>query len=186
MVSSVHNCNLLSFVTRHHFVGGYSYHSYTQTLVTSQLFDLQYYWRPTLFISEVIRMSTTWWSNPIKPSLVNKTESLLKWFLGGIGFFRIWKWILKCTKLTLATNISVIPEMSQMVSQPVSQIKIHWRMHLKPHCIRCRHFKVDDVSALEAISKLPVCIVEENVTALATYARTPWLQPGCRDVTRIC
>jgi hypothetical protein len=25
---------------------------------------------------------------------------------------------------------------------------------LKPHCIRCCHFKVDDVSALEAISKL--------------------------------
>jgi hypothetical protein len=27
--------------------------------------------------------------------------------------------------------------------------------HLKPHCIRCCHFKVDDVSALEAISKPP-------------------------------
>jgi hypothetical protein len=36
---------------------------------------------------------------------------------------------------------------------------------LKPHCIRCNHFKVDDVSALEASSKLPVRIVEDNVTA---------------------
>jgi hypothetical protein len=26
---------------------------------------------------------------------------------------------------------------------------------LKPHCIRCSHFKVDDISALEAISKSP-------------------------------
>jgi hypothetical protein len=47
---------------------------------------------------------------------------------------------------------------------------------LKPHCIRCSHFKVDDVSALEAISKLPVHIAEDNVTAslhpLATYAMT--------------
>jgi hypothetical protein len=32
---------------------------------------------------------------------------------------------------------------------------------LKPHC----HFKVDDVSALEAISKPPVRIVEDNVAA---------------------
>jgi hypothetical protein len=38
--------------------------------------------------------------------------------------------------------------------------------------IRCSHFKVDDVSALEAISKLPVRIVEDNVTALAMYAMT--------------
>jgi hypothetical protein len=36
---------------------------------------------------------------------------------------------------------------------------------LKPHCIRCCHFKVDDVTALEAISKPPVRIVEDNVTA---------------------
>jgi hypothetical protein len=39
---------------------------------------------------------------------------------------------------------------------------------LKPHChdcIRCSHFKVDDVSALEASSKPPVCILEDNVTA---------------------
>jgi hypothetical protein len=36
---------------------------------------------------------------------------------------------------------------------------------LKPHCIRCSHFKVDDVSALEASSKPPVRIVEDNVTA---------------------
>jgi hypothetical protein len=36
---------------------------------------------------------------------------------------------------------------------------------LKPHCIRCRHFKVDDVRALEAISKPPVRIVEDNVPA---------------------
>jgi hypothetical protein len=36
---------------------------------------------------------------------------------------------------------------------------------LKPHCILCSHFKVDDVSALEASSKPPVRIVEDNVTA---------------------
>jgi hypothetical protein len=39
------------------------------------------------------------------------------------------------------------------------------RKPLKPHCIRCGHFKVDDVSALEAISKPAVHIVEDNVTA---------------------
>jgi hypothetical protein len=36
---------------------------------------------------------------------------------------------------------------------------------LKPLCIRCSHFKVDDVSALEPSSKPPVRIVEDNVTA---------------------
>jgi hypothetical protein len=36
---------------------------------------------------------------------------------------------------------------------------------LKPHCIRCSHFKVDDVSALEASSEPLVRIVEDNVTA---------------------
>jgi hypothetical protein len=40
-----------------------------------------------------------------------------------------------------------------------------WHFALKPHCIRCCHFKVDDVSALEAISNPPVRIVEDNVTA---------------------
>jgi hypothetical protein len=40
---------------------------------------------------------------------------------------------------------------------------------LKPHCIRCGHFKVDDVSALEASSKPPVHIVEDNVTASLPY-----------------
>jgi uncharacterized protein YciW len=35
---------------------------------------------------------------------------------------------------------------------------------LKPHCIRFSHFKVD-VSALEASSKPPVHIVEDDVTA---------------------
>jgi hypothetical protein len=46
-------------------------------------------------------------------------------------------------------------------------------MLLKPHCIRCSHFKVDDVSALEPSSKLPVRIVEDNVTALLHQQRTP-------------
>jgi hypothetical protein len=40
----------------------------------------------------------------------------------------------------------------------IQGLKIVWssgakapeKMHLKPHCIRCCHFKVDDVSALEA------------------------------------
>jgi hypothetical protein len=44
--------------------------------------------------------------------------------------------------------------------------------HLKPHCIRCSHFKVDDVSVLEASSNRSVPIVEDNVTASATYAMT--------------
>jgi hypothetical protein len=44
---------------------------------------------------------------------------------------------------------------------------------LKPHCIRCSHFKVDDVSALEPSSKPPVCIVEDNVAASLHQQRTP-------------
>jgi hypothetical protein len=36
---------------------------------------------------------------------------------------------------------------------------------LKPRCIRCSNFKVDDVGALEPSSKPPVRIVEDNVTA---------------------
>jgi hypothetical protein len=31
--------------------------------------------------------------------------------------------------------------------------------HLKPHCIWCSHFKVEDVSALEPSSKPPVLLV---------------------------
>jgi hypothetical protein len=45
-------------------------------------------------------------------------------------------------------------------------------IELKPHCIRFNHFKVDDVRALEPSSKPPVRIVEDNVTASATYAMT--------------
>jgi hypothetical protein len=57
---------------------------------------------------------------------------------------------------------------------------------LKPHCIRCSHFKVDDVSALEPSSKLSVRIVEDNITALLHQQRMPWM-PGCRDdVMWIC
>jgi hypothetical protein len=45
---------------------------------------------------------------------------------------------------------------------------------LKPHCIRCSHFKViDDVSALEASSKPPVRIVEDNGAAPQHWQRTP-------------
>jgi hypothetical protein len=44
---------------------------------------------------------------------------------------------------------------------------------LKPHCIRCSHFKVDDVSAPEPSSKPPVRIVEDNVTASLHQQRTP-------------
>jgi hypothetical protein len=52
---------------------------------------------------------------------------------------------------------------------------------LKPHCIQCSHFKVDDVSVLEASSKPPVLIVEDNVTASLHQQHTawPWLRPGC-------
>jgi hypothetical protein len=44
---------------------------------------------------------------------------------------------------------------------------------LKPHCIRCCHFKVDDVSALKTISKLTVRIVEDNITASLHWQRMP-------------
>jgi hypothetical protein len=44
---------------------------------------------------------------------------------------------------------------------------------LKPHCIQCSHFKVDDVSALEASSKPPLRIVEDNLTASLHQQRTP-------------
>jgi hypothetical protein len=58
--------------------------------------------------------------------------------------------------------------------------------HLKPHCIPCSHFMVDDISALKPSSKPPV---EDNVTASLHQQLTPWpwLRPGCRDdVTWIC
>jgi hypothetical protein len=59
--------------------------------------------------------------------------------------------------------------------------------NLKPHCIRCSYFKVDDVNALEPSSKPPVRIVEDNVTASLHQQRTPWLRPGCcDDATWIC
>jgi hypothetical protein len=45
---------------------------------------------------------------------------------------------------------------------------------LKPHYIRCSHFKVDDVSALEASSNRSVRIVEDNFTASLHQQRTPW------------
>jgi hypothetical protein len=58
---------------------------------------------------------------------------------------------------------------------------------LKPHCIRFSHLKVDDVRALEPSSKLPVRIVEDNVTAslhpVMSNVRHDPLRPGCRDVT---
>jgi hypothetical protein len=54
-------------------------------------------------------------------------------------------------------------EQSFNITGPPNSLK------LKPHCIRCSHFKVDDISALEPSSKLPVRIVEDNVTASATY-----------------
>jgi hypothetical protein len=63
-------------------------------------------------------------------------------------------------------NLQMFTSAARLVSQRLSGVWIacdSWS--LKPHCIRCSHFKVDDVSALEAISKLPVRIVEDNVTA---------------------
>jgi hypothetical protein len=42
---------------------------------------------------------------------------------------------------------------------------------LKPHCIRCSHFKVDDVSALEPSSKPPVRIVEDPGYGLDAVTR---------------
>jgi hypothetical protein len=59
---------------------------------------------------------------------------------------------------------------SPRISMHASQVHA---MRLKPHCIRCSHFKVDDVSALEVISKPPVGIVEDNVTASLHQQRTP-------------
>jgi hypothetical protein len=46
------------------------------------------------------------------------------------------------------------------------------RCMYRMHCIRCSHFKVDDVSALEPSSKPPVRIVEDNVTASLHQQRT--------------
>jgi hypothetical protein len=47
-------------------------------------------------------------------------------------------------------------------------------LRLKPHCIRCSHFKVDDVSALEAASAH--CWRQRySVAASATYA-TAWIE----------
>jgi hypothetical protein len=43
----------------------------------------------------------------------------------------------------------------------------------KADCIRCSHFKVDDVSALEPGSKPPVRIVKDNVTASLHQQCTP-------------
>jgi hypothetical protein len=63
------------------------------------------------------------------------------------------------------------------------------QINVKPHCIWCSHFKVDDISALEPSSKPPVRIVEDDVAASLHQQRTPWpwLQPGCHDkVTWIC
>jgi hypothetical protein len=48
-----------------------------------------------------------------------------------------------------------------------TDMTIHWKVleehvlyELKPHCIRCCHFKVDEVGALEAISKPPVALLK--------------------------
>jgi hypothetical protein len=38
--------------------------------------------------------------------------------------------------------------------------------------VECSHFKGDDVGVLEASSNWPVRIVEDSVTASATYAMT--------------
>jgi hypothetical protein len=59
-----------------------------------------------------------------------------------------------------------IPDAVEMY-QPSSSIG------LKPHCIRCSHFKVDDVSTLEPSSKPPIRIVEDNVTTSLHQQRTP-------------
>jgi hypothetical protein len=62
---------------------------------------------------------------------------------------------------------------SEFISKTSLLKEMSWIWGLKPHCIRCSHFKVDDVSALEPSSKLPVRIVEDNVTASLHQQRTP-------------
>jgi hypothetical protein len=44
---------------------------------------------------------------------------------------------------------------------------------LKPHCIRCSHFKVDDISTLESSAASTHCWRQRHsITASATYAMT--------------
>jgi hypothetical protein len=99
-----------------------------------------------------------------------------------------WYWACyKYTKRTGALVISVTNDQFPCFYSNCNWLQIF--LTLKPHCIRCSHFKVDDVSALEPSSKPPVRIVEDNVTASLHQQRTPWpwLRPGCRDdVTWIC
>jgi hypothetical protein len=52
-----------------------------------------------------------------------------------------------------------------------------WSFKATVDCIRCSHFKVDYVSALEPSSKPPVRIIEDNVTALPHQQGTPY-DPG--------
>jgi hypothetical protein len=52
-----------------------------------------------------------------------------------------------------------------------------------PHCIRCSHFKVDDVSALEAIVQSR--FVEDSVTAFVTYGHNMDLLVPAGTSTRL-
>jgi hypothetical protein len=73
---------------------------------------------------------------------------------------------------TATLNLVQVPWRTFLLAHPVeyfTHLKCQKRIgddvgDLKPHCIRCSHFKVDDVSALEPSSKPPVHIVEDNVT----------------------
>jgi hypothetical protein len=64
--------------------------------------------------------------------------------------------------------VATIPEGARlrlgMTNPPYILEHLEVMLDLKPHCIRCSHFKVDDVS-----SKPPV---RHSVTASATYAMT--------------
>jgi hypothetical protein len=74
------------------------------------------------------------------------------------------------SKLQVGFNCSLVPNVAKNMADLINIcIFIPYfagRLgHLKPPCIRCSHFKVDDVSALEPSSKVTVHIVEDNVTA---------------------
>jgi hypothetical protein len=100
----------------------------------------------------------------------------LKWSI--LKFPRIEKWYLKKLRYLIGQAAMMWP--LHAVYQNWAKGHFNWHVILKPHCIRCSHFKVDDVSALEPSSKPPVRIVEDSVTASATYtmtlvtARMPW------------
>jgi hypothetical protein len=91
-----------------------------------------------------------------------------------------WPLQLSFSKILFFLEFSLFWNYPASMFLKIPHFKLFSISYLKPHCVRCGHFKVDDVSALEPSSKPPVRIVEDNVTASLHQQRTPW--PGCCDV----